>query len=64
MYPDGYRDNTVMYKYWRIEKRFASAPEDESNVAKYLIRNALGGADNELSEALYMMEGSRRRRFR
>lgn len=64
MFADDYEDNTLMYKYWRTEKRFASATEDESNVAKHLIRNALGGADNGLSEALYLMEGSRRRNFR
>jgi len=40
------------------------AAEDEVNVAKHLIRNAVGGADQELSETLYMMEGSRRRRYR
>lgn len=53
-----------MYKYWRAKKRFISVPEDEKNVARHLIRNAVGGADRDLSEALYSMEGSRRRRFR
>jgi len=53
-----------MYKYWRTEKRFISVAEDETNVARHVIRNAVGGADRGLSEALYMMEGSRRRRFR
>ena len=53
-----------MYKYWRAEKQFVSVPEDDTNVAGHIIRNAVGGADRGLSETLNMMEGSRRRRFR
>jgi len=64
IFPADYNDNTVMYNYWRTKKRFISVAEDETNVARHIIRNAVGGADRALSESLYMMEGSRRRRFR
>ena len=64
IFPADYNDDTEMYKYWRSEKRFISLAEDEANVARHVIRNAIGGADRGLSEALYMMEGSRRRTFR
>lgn len=63
-FPEDYKDKTVMYKYWRAEKQFVSVPQDDTNVARHIIRNAVGGADRELSETLYKMEGSRRRRFR
>jgi len=64
IFPTDYDDDTVMYRYWRTDKRFISVAEDETNVARHILRNAVGGADRALSESLYMMEGSRRRRFR
>jgi len=64
IFPEDYNDSTVMYKYWRTEKQFISVAEDKTNIARHIIRNAIGGADTDLSEALYMLEGSRRRRFR
>ncbi|KAF9528260.1 phosphatase 2C-like domain-containing protein [Crepidotus variabilis] len=64
VYPEKYDDSTQMHRYWRVSKRFILAPQDRDNVAHHLIRNALGGADTDLTETLHWMEGSRRRRFK
>ncbi|CAA7261021.1 unnamed protein product [Cyclocybe aegerita] len=63
-YPKDYKDTTAMYRYWRTEKKFICAPEDGDNVAVHLVRNAVGGADRDLSEALLKIKGARSRRFR
>lgn len=54
-------DKTVMYRWWRAKKRFIDV---DNNVAVHLVRNALGGADRDLTSALLYMEPPRSRRFR
>ncbi|CAA7260844.1 unnamed protein product [Cyclocybe aegerita] len=56
IYPEGYEDRTTKYKSWKAEKRFISVAKD-LNVASHIARNALGGADRELAEALYQIGG-------
>ncbi|CAA7261035.1 unnamed protein product [Cyclocybe aegerita] len=63
VFPDGYEDTTTKYKSWNVEKRFISVPHDE-NAASHLMRNALGGADREATEALYQIGGQRGRELR
>lgn len=62
-FPEGYKDKTGMYKYWRTEKKFVCEDQD-TNVAAHLARNALGGADDDLRGALMQMRPPRTRRFR
>ncbi|THV06873.1 protein serine/threonine phosphatase 2C [Dendrothele bispora CBS 962.96] len=54
-------DHTTMYKYWHAEKRFVNK---DPSVAAHLIRNAFGGADEDLSEALLSLSPPRSRRYR
>ena len=54
-------DKSVMYRWWRAKKRFIDVA---SNVAVHLVRNALGGADRDLTSALFYMEPPRSRRHR
>lgn len=54
-------DNTVMYSRWRATKKFLCV---DDNAAGHLARNALGGADVELTAALLSMEPPRARKFR
>ena len=54
-------DNTVMYPWWRAKKQFVNV---DKNVASHLARNALGGADRDLTTALLSMTPPRSRRFR
>lgn len=61
IYPQDYKDSTVMYKYWRRPKRFVV---EDDNIAAHLTRNALAGADSDFREALLSMEPKRARRFR
>ncbi|KJA16070.1 hypothetical protein HYPSUDRAFT_322760 [Hypholoma sublateritium FD-334 SS-4] len=61
VYPETYEDNTTMYKYWRRQKRFVV--EDE-NVAAHLGRNAFGGYNRHLTEALLAMSAPRARKFK
>ncbi|KAJ3515478.1 hypothetical protein NLJ89_g1734 [Agrocybe chaxingu] len=56
IYPEGYQDRARKYKSWKAEKRFISVARD-LNVASHVARNALGGADRELAEALYQIGG-------
>ncbi|KAI0761472.1 protein serine/threonine phosphatase 2C [Trametes elegans] len=58
---DGYRDKTVRYQQWGVEKRFVGVDE---NVATHLLRNALGGANSDLTAALLSMRASRSRAYR
>ena len=54
-------DNTPMYRWWRAKKRFVNIDE---NVAVHLARNALGGADRDLTAALLLLDPPRSRRYR
>lgn len=54
-------DDTGMYRWWRAEKRFVNVDE---NAATHLTRNALGGADSDLTAALLSMTMPRSRRYR
>ncbi|KAJ3513857.1 hypothetical protein NLJ89_g2721 [Agrocybe chaxingu] len=58
VFPAGYEDRTTKYKSWNVEKRFISVPHDQ-NAASHLMRNALGGADRDVTEALYQIGGQR-----
>ncbi|KAF9043999.1 phosphatase 2C-like domain-containing protein [Panaeolus papilionaceus] len=58
---DGYKD-TPMYPYWGAKKQFVNV--DKNNVGKHLIRNALGGADEDLRGALLATRPPRSRRVR
>ncbi|KAF4578237.1 hypothetical protein EYR36_000044 [Pleurotus pulmonarius] len=42
-------DDTYMYSRWRTEKKFITV---DNNAATHLARNALGGADRDLTDAL------------
>ncbi|KAJ3515472.1 hypothetical protein NLJ89_g1739 [Agrocybe chaxingu] len=63
VYPKGYEDTTRRYTSWKTQKRFLSLPKDE-NVASHIVRNALGGADRDLAEALYQIRGERGKELR
>ena len=54
-------DTTPMYKWWRATKRFVNI---DDNVAVHLARNALGGADRDLTAALLRLSSPRSRRYR
>ncbi len=54
-------DKSVFYRYWRAQKRFMNK---DRSPAGHLARNALGGADTDLTEALLSMAMPRSRRFR
>ncbi|TBU29298.1 protein serine/threonine phosphatase 2C [Dichomitus squalens] len=55
------RDHTVRYKQWGAEKRFVMT---DVNAATHLLRNALGGADKDLTAALLAMKTPRSRKYR
>lgn len=57
----GERDDTFMYRMWGIPKKFVNV---DRNVAQHLVRNAIGGADRDLMEALLKMNMPRSRRYR
>ncbi|KDQ34187.1 hypothetical protein PLEOSDRAFT_1033422 [Pleurotus ostreatus PC15] len=54
-------DKTVMYPWWRATKKFVNV---DANVAAHLARNALGGADHDLTLGLLTMTPPRSRRYR
>ncbi|KAH9915286.1 protein serine/threonine phosphatase 2C [Epithele typhae] len=54
-------DMTVRYRQWSADKRFSCADE---NAATMLLRNALGGADRELTSALLTIKSPRTRAYR
>ena len=54
-------DDTQMYKWWRATKRFVNI---DANAAVHLTRNALGGADRDLTGALLRLSSPRSRRYR
>ena len=55
------QDNTVMYNWWQATKRFVNI---DANAAVHLARNALGGADRDLTGALLRLRPPRSRRYR
>ncbi|KAI1791629.1 protein serine/threonine phosphatase 2C [Ganoderma leucocontextum] len=55
------RDETVRYKQWGAEKRFVMT---DGNAATHLLRNALGGADKDLTATLLTMQTPRSRKYR
>ena len=55
------QDETVMYNWWHATKRFVNI---DSNSAVHLARNALGGADSDLTGALLRLRPPRSRRYR
>ena len=55
------RDDTVRYKQWGAEKRFVMT---DGNAATHLLRNALGGADKDLTATLLTMQTPRSRKYR
>ena len=54
-------DRTTMYRRWRIEKTFVNV---DHNAATHLARNALGGANNDLTSALLNMSPPYSRKYR
>ena len=54
-------DNTQMYNWWHATKRFVNI---DSKSAVHLARNALGGADRDLTGALLRLTPPRSRRYR
>uniref|UniRef100_A0A0W0GDB1 PPM-type phosphatase domain-containing protein n=1 Tax=Moniliophthora roreri TaxID=221103 RepID=A0A0W0GDB1_MONRR len=55
------KDDTANYRWWKAEKQFVNV---DRNAAAHLIRNAFGGADNDLTNALLSMTAPRSRRYR
>lgn len=54
-------DDTVRYRQWRSSKTFVNV---DKNAATHLTRNALGGADGDLAQALLSMRSPRARTYR
>jgi len=54
-------DRTTMYRWWRATKRFLNV---DDNVAAHLVRNALGGANTNLTSMLLSLNPPRSRKFR
>ncbi|EED80081.1 predicted protein [Postia placenta Mad-698-R] len=53
-------ESTVRHRQWGAEKRFANA---DGNAATHLLRNALGGADQDLTAAILSLRSPRSRTF-
>ncbi|KAH9857448.1 phosphatase 2C-like domain-containing protein [Lenzites betulinus] len=58
---DGDEKDTVRYRQWGAKKCFVSG---DANAATHLLRNALGGADVDLTAALLSLRGTRSRTYR
>ncbi|KAJ7221393.1 phosphatase 2C-like domain-containing protein [Mycena pura] len=54
-------NNETHYNRWGVKKQFVNV---DSNVARHLARNALGGADKDLNTALLSTPAPRARHFR
>ncbi|KAJ3915618.1 phosphatase 2C-like domain-containing protein [Lentinula edodes] len=54
-------DKTPYYPWWHVAKRFVNR---DSSAAAHLTRNALGGADTDLTEALISLAHPRARKYR
>jgi pyruvate dehydrogenase phosphatase len=59
--PDVPESHSARYGQWGAKKRFIKV---DSNVATHLIRNALGGSDEDLSAALLSLGSARSRVYR
>ena len=55
-----YSDDTPRYKQWNVEKQFI---DTDANASTHLIRNALGGANRDLTSALLSMRSPRSRTY-
>ncbi|KXN83413.1 hypothetical protein AN958_01462 [Leucoagaricus sp. SymC.cos] len=55
------KDDTFMFRLWGTPKKFVLT---DRNAALHLVRNALGGADKDLLEALVKMNVPRSRQYR
>lgn len=55
--PD-YEDKTARYRQWNVEKRFT---DKDDNAGTHLIRNALGGANEDVTSALLSLRAPRAR---
>jgi pyruvate dehydrogenase phosphatase len=55
------KDETFMYRLWSAPKKFVLV---DKNAALHLVRNALGGADTDLLDALVKMHVPRSRQYR
>ncbi|KAF5374422.1 hypothetical protein D9757_011837 [Collybiopsis confluens] len=58
---DGKDDKTLFYVWWKAKKQFVNW---DDSPAAHLARNALGGADGDLTEALISMTSPRARRYK
>ncbi|KAL4254429.1 PPM-type phosphatase-like domain superfamily protein [Abortiporus biennis] len=59
-FDDDWHDHTVRYRQWGATKRFVN---EDRNAATHLVRNALGGADVDLTSALFSMRSPRARTY-
>ncbi|KAJ3553410.1 hypothetical protein NM688_g3632 [Phlebia brevispora] len=55
-----YEDKTSRYKQWNVEKRFTDV---DRNAGTHLVRNAMGGANRDLTSALLSMRAPRSRSY-
>ncbi|KAH9939437.1 phosphatase 2C-like domain-containing protein [Amylocystis lapponica] len=53
-------DDSIRYRQWGVEKRFVN---HDRNAATHLVRNALGGAEVDLTAALLSMRAPRSRTY-
>ena len=57
----GTTDSTIAYKKWNAEKNFVDV---DSSIATHLLRNALGGADQDLTRWLLTLQSPRSHAWR
>ncbi|KAF9445773.1 protein serine/threonine phosphatase 2C [Macrolepiota fuliginosa MF-IS2] len=57
----GENDETFMYRFWSSPKKFVNV---DRNVAQHLVRNAIGGANQDVMEALLRMGVPKSRQYR
>ncbi|KAA1475905.1 protein serine/threonine phosphatase 2C [Dentipellis sp. KUC8613] len=57
---DGWEDDSVRYRQWGAKKLFVNV---DGNAATHLLRNALGGADEDITRALTSMRPPRKRMY-
>jgi len=58
------KETTPRYRQWNTPKKFTFTQARRESSAEHLLRNALGGMNEDLREALLNMRGSRARAFR
>lgn len=56
------KDETVRWRQWGLEKK-TFVLRDRENAATHLLRNALGGAENDVTSALLSMRQPRKRSY-